>query len=115
MCSVQLGPPQKAVSCAASVYTVSLIHTVLYPQCVYHNVHVGNGLFVRLMISSACLCFSSLFVSRTIRLTSPNLNYVIILGVVVIDISVFFYILPAYSMSVQTVFCNVSYSLNLLV
>ena len=46
--------------------------------------------------------------SRTIRLTSPNLNYVIILGVVLINASVFFYIMPAYSMDLQTIFCNVS-------
>ena len=46
---------------------------------------------------------------RLIRLTSPNLNYLIGAGAIVLYVGVCFYVIPTTSQIVATLFCNVGY------
>ena len=54
--------------------------------------------------------FSSLCIThyRIVKLTSPNLNHIIILGSVLLYICVFFYSFPSKNKMIQSTFCNVS-------
>lgn len=45
---------------------------------------------------------------RLIRLTSPRLNYLIIIGAILMYISIIIYSIPATTQLTATVFCNVS-------
>ena len=44
---------------------------------------------------------------RLIRLTSPNLNYLIGAGAILLYIDVYFYIIPTSDRDTATIFCNV--------
>ena len=56
------------------------------------------------------MCFLSYLCTynRFIRLTSPNLNYMIVLGTVSLNLSVYMDIYPPVSTEVLAVFCIVS-------
>ena len=45
---------------------------------------------------------------RLIRLTSPNLNYLICTGAIILYIDIYFYVIPSTDQKAVTVFCNVS-------
>ena len=49
-----------------------------------------------------------LFSYRLIRLTSPNLNYLIGVGAVVLYIDIYFFVIPSTDPVAVTVYCNVS-------
>ena len=53
------------------------------------------------------LCIYFTLHRRIVRLTSPNLNYLIIVGVVLLYMSVFFWVSPAKEEMEATVLCNV--------
>ena len=44
---------------------------------------------------------------RLIRLTSPNLNYLIGAGAILLYIDVYFYVVPTSDQHTATIFCNV--------
>ena len=46
---------------------------------------------------------------RLVKLSSPRLNYIIILGSVLLYLSVFFYSYTADMQEIQTTFCNVRF------
>ena len=46
--------------------------------------------------------------ARVVRLTSPNLNYLIILGAILLYTTVYFFVIPTSVAIVQTVNCHVS-------
>ena len=52
--------------------------------------------------------FWSVYPSRLVKLSSPNLNYFIIIGAVLMYISIFFYILPIIDTDVVFASCIVS-------
>ena len=55
--------------------------------------------------------FIPFFFFRIVRLTSPNLNYLIILGTILLYTTVIFFVFPTTDATYQTIFCHVSYSL----
>ena len=59
------------------------------------------------MSSGCCLC-----IYRLVKLSSPNLNYFIIIGAVLMYISIFFYILPVTNTDVVLASCIVRLSVN---
>ena len=44
---------------------------------------------------------------RLIRLSSPNLNYLIGIGAIVLYVDVYFFVIPSETQDAATVFCNV--------
>ena len=50
------------------------------------------------------------FFFRIVRLTSPNLNYLIIIGTILLYTTVIFFVFPTTDATYQTIFCHVSYS-----
>ena len=46
---------------------------------------------------------------RLIRLSSPNLNYLIGIGAIVLYIDICFFVIPSTDKVTVTVFCNVSF------
>lgn len=50
-----------------------------------------------------------LYICRLVRLTSPNMNLIIALGVIVCNIGVFLFTYPHVSDEVLQVFCAVSF------
>lgn len=50
-----------------------------------------------------------LLLSRLIRLTSPNLNYLIGIGAIILYIDIYFFVIPSTDKVAVTVFCNVSF------
>ena len=51
---------------------------------------------------------ASLFICRLVRLTSPNMNLIIALGVIVFNSGVYLFTYPPISNDVLEVFCAVS-------
>ena len=45
---------------------------------------------------------------RVVRLTSPNLNYLVIAGAILLYVSIFFWVTPAGNKGIATTLCNVS-------
>jgi len=48
------------------------------------------------------------FICRVVRLTSPNLNYLIIAGALLLYASVVFLVTPTLEEETATIYCNVS-------
>lgn len=48
------------------------------------------------------------FICRVVRLTSPNLNYLIIAGALLLYASVVFIVTPTLEEETATIYCNVS-------
>ncbi|CAI8027307.1 Gamma-aminobutyric acid type B receptor subunit 2 [Geodia barretti] len=60
-----------------------------------------------IVFAAVCLIFNIIYRKRKIvRLTSPNLNYLIIVGAVLLYMSVFFWVSPAKEEMEATVLCN---------
>lgn len=51
------------------------------------------------------------FSYRLVRLTSPNLNYLIGTGAIILYVDIYFFVIPTTNQVAVTVFCNVSHSL----
>ena len=51
----------------------------------------------------------SAYLHRVVRLTSPNLNYLIIMGAVFIYLSVVFLAMPFLELRLSTIYCNLNY------
>ena len=87
--------------------------------CKEHDVlKVLNVTFVHLCSfqdfnAACCRAYNSLYLPlnlhRLIRLTSPNLNYLIGIGAIVLYIDVCFFVIPSTDKVTVTVFCNVSF------
>ena len=66
---------------------------------------------IRSMSQCVCSAIFRLFIyHRIVKLTSPNLNHIIILGSVLLYICVFFYTFRSTDETTETVFCNVRYN-----
>ena len=52
--------------------------------------------------------FIVLITYRVVRLSNPKLNFLIILGAIVLYIAVYFFVIPTTNQTVVTVFCNVT-------
>ena len=76
--------------------------------CLLFNFFFRNR---KLVHKSAILfdCIDSLYVCRIVRLISPNLNYFIILGAILVYISVAFFVFPTLDPFLVTFACHVSY------
>ena len=48
------------------------------------------------------------FFYRIVKLTSPKLNYIVLLGAFMLYTSVYFYVLPSTQKLTSTVYCHVS-------
>jgi gamma-aminobutyric acid type B receptor len=80
-----------------NIVTTALALTVLY----YILASVGIG------FALVCLGFNIIFRRRKIvRLTSPNLNYLIIAGAILLYMSVFFWVSPVEEEMKATIICN---------
>ena len=65
-------------------------------------------LFIYLFTYSFCYCAKfSVYFLRVVRLTSPNLNYLVIAGAVLLYVSIFFWVTPADNKGIATTLCNV--------
>ena len=75
--------------------------------CFIFNIAFRN----KKLVSTNCHLFISVKY-RAIKLSSPNLNYLIILGATILYICVFFYSYSSSNATIQTIFCNVSHYYN---
>ena len=66
---------------------------------------IGKGLYYSIWIEWGVENFLNHF--RLIRLSSPNLNYLIGAGAIVLYVDVCFYVVPTVDQVAATVFCNV--------
>ena len=69
-------------------------------------------------MSLLCNCFNLNVVCRVVKLSSPNLNILIITGAVLLYVSVFLYVFSVDDMEealTQTILCNVRRLLNALI
>ena len=93
------------------IYGVVLIDGLLYSR--FYSIlqvtesWVGPG---NEAISSLCNCFNFNVVCRVVKLSSPNLNILIIAGAILLYVSVFLYVFSVDDKEkalTQTILCNV--------
>ncbi|XP_019853928.1 PREDICTED: gamma-aminobutyric acid type B receptor subunit 2-like [Amphimedon queenslandica] len=71
---------------------------------VIYDIVAGIGIIFAIV----CFIFNIIFrKKRIVKLTSPNLNHIIILGSVLLYISVIFYSISSMNKTIQSTFCNI--------
>uniref|UniRef100_A0A1X7SG58 G-protein coupled receptors family 3 profile domain-containing protein n=1 Tax=Amphimedon queenslandica TaxID=400682 RepID=A0A1X7SG58_AMPQE len=71
---------------------------------VIYDIVAGIGIIFAIV----CFIFNVIFrKKRIVKLTSPNLNHIIILGSVLLYISVIFYSISSMNKTIQSTFCNI--------
>ena len=71
-----------------------MLYIFLYIDCIQYTLRY-----------TFCLFF---FICRVVRLTSPNLNYLIIAGALLLYASIVFIVTPTLEEETATIYCNVS-------
>ena len=67
-----------------------------------------HSLFSESVLTVACCCIKICSFPRLVKLTSPKLNLVIIVGAIVMYVSIITYSYPSYNQFGRTLLCNVS-------
>ena len=83
--------------------------------CAYYIVVCSCMIYYSVMVEPCqCICIHMLlatyiFLCRIVKLTSPNLNYVVLVGAFFLYSSIYFYVLPSREQLNSTVYCHVSF------
>ena len=100
-----------AVPLTISVYILASVGIVFAIVCFVFVFYFREKKYVTISTASMDIAhlYFTFILCRLIRLTSPNLNYVICCGALMLYISVFFYAIHSTTPEIAIVLCYVSY------